>query len=227
MKKRDFSVWLLFLPKSVPAPYAWSIWSEIYQILEPVLDRPRGKASIDTAQTLPDGKLFGARTLQWNLPNLQKVTHDSPLTSSLSEKINFRDLEVSCPSEKKCIEEGVRPDVFVQLRKMSNNETDLINYVFEFVVAQDISDIESASTIARALTNLLRPLAVAELETPWIISRTSAGVTNKLDIIRTFFKADWNWNQTPVESMFEFSGSNFKIRSFVQLNANALEGRDG
>lgn len=182
------------------------------------MNRTRGKASLDTIQVLPDGKLFGGRTVQWSLKNLEKLTHGSPITHAISNTISFSSLYVHCPSETKCLEEGIRPDVYFHLRKVSAVEEDPTNYVFLFAVAQDLPDADSAFPISKSLVELLRPSAVVEIDTPWVIAKTSDGFLHKLEVLRYFFKKDWKWSSKPSLDMFELEGSNFKIRSFNVQN---------
>lgn len=215
MQRRMYQVWVYVLPMNEPAPFTWELWKTVYDLLKDFCHSARGKSQFRAMQTIPKNKTYGPDYLLWNLKNLEKVAHYSPITEPVSQQLRLYNFELSCPSEKVCLTDRHKPDMLLQLHSLSCSSEDRC-YILQFIVAHDKPDFQSAIQISQGLVQLFKPVAIAEIVSPWVLVKLpEESPSRKISRVRYFFRPDWDWQTKPSQDMLNLEGTNATLKSFI------------
>ncbi|OPZ88650.1 MAG: hypothetical protein BWY75_01509 [bacterium ADurb.Bin425] len=89
-------------------------------------------------------------------------------------------------------------------------------YILQFIVAHDKPDFQSAIQISQDLARLFRPVAIAEIVSPWVLVKLpEESPSRKISRIRYFFRPGWDWQAKPSQDMLNLEGTNANLKSFV------------
>lgn len=215
VKKRNYRVWLFLLSPNGPAFWEWDNWMKVSAVIDPLIKLTRGKPTMDVFQTSKTGRKVNQGALLWNPKNMQKWTHHSPLTNDFTEDLNFNFVNMWCPSEVRCSEEGIPADCFVQLKRLQEpffKPSDQVGQIVTIAVAQDLAEMheELLGDCLSKLERLFHPVLLAELTSRWVY-RKDGTTGDCLNNIRRIFKSEWDWGAVPTSDMFEKKGAIYEI----------------
>lgn len=228
MKRRVYKVWILLIPTNAKHFWEWSEWMKLFEILKPLVSKTRGNKVLDVSQTRLDvsqtRKKFrpmNESPMAWTEKNMEKWTHNSPLTAEFTSHLSFNRLELSCPSYETCEKEETRPDVYLSLTNKKNLDESpcgIANQILLMAVATDFLPIVESSMelLPAQLHRLTKPVLFVELTSPWVYKKDHLG-TSELSLVREFFKKDWDWNCQPTVEMFDTQGARYEIDSWYDM----------
>lgn len=214
MKRRNYKVWLLFMPSTAQPLWVWKQWMDFFELINPLVTAIGGSKTLQAIQSC-DSRKLNLRPMAWTRKNMEKWAHHSPLTEDISAQMHFNFLEILCPSEKTCSIEDKSPDLFVRL----DNDTDLQNLprgianqrLLIAIASDQLPD--NGDSLPQAIVDickLTRPMICFELNSPWIIKRNEI-FTKSLRLLREFFRKDWDWNSIPSFNMFDVENTRFEV----------------
>ena len=169
--EREYDVYVLLPAVDAPEIWQWDVWQRVVDIVDPLIKVARDRAAIRTIQ-YEDMKPVSFGRLIWKSPSMQKWTHHSPATESLSSRWRFLSLEVWAPSWTTCERDHRPPDVYMSAYndKFFPGPGTVLQFSQRIVlaVARDISVAASTTrSAALELSAVLKSVLTVFRQRPW------------------------------------------------------------
>lgn len=185
--EKEYSVYVVLSGPHTAKPWAWSLWKEIQNLLEPFASVSRGKAAIRSTQVSGnDGKKISFGKIGWNEKSHAKWTHDSPETETDSKDWRFLNVEAWAPSWTVCEKENSAPDFFLSVNNEHPcGESDKSQFGAIVVVALATSEgserlVQLKAAVTEIAAKLNSPLAIYKRRN-WGTPIGSDGYTDALN----------------------------------------------
>ena len=122
---RDYQVLIILGSPDVQPLWQWERWQRTADLIAPLSNLPRGKASVRCYQYVPNPSSLGTKKeqnfgrLAWDIRSHAKWAHGSPITVDKCRDWDFGSMEAWAPSWTVCEREHLAPDFYFQ---MANEE---------------------------------------------------------------------------------------------------------
>lgn len=118
---RDYQVFVILGSPDVQSLWQWGRWQRAADLIAPLSNLPRGKASVRCHQYVPDPSRLGTKRVQnfgrlaWDLRSHAKWAHGSPITVDKCRDWDFGGMEAWAPSWTACEREHLAPDFYFKM----------------------------------------------------------------------------------------------------------------
>lgn len=172
---RKYEVFVILGDAASEPAWTESRWKLISDILDPLVEKCRGRAAVRSTQLRkgagsPNQRAVSLGRIGWNAQGHKKWVHQSPA----SDGIVFISAEMWAPSWTTCEQEGIAPDLYVAVHNEQPlpGEQVAFNPVFILAVALDADSQMVANTrsSAEALSTTLNSVLRAHWVRPWGIA---------------------------------------------------------
>ena len=184
---RDYQVFVILGSPDVQPLWQWERWKRDADLIAPLLNLPRGKASVRCHQYVPNPSRLGTKMVQnfgrlaWDVRSHVKWAHGSPVTVDKCRGWVFGSMEAWAPSWTVCERENLAPDFYFQMVNERVNraygKTPAFNplVVLAVSLSLDASYGNSFRAAADALATHVRSRLFATRVRPWGYTLATGG----------------------------------------------------
>jgi hypothetical protein len=160
-------------------------WDRIASILDPLIQKARGPATVRTTQLRvgsgsPNQRGISFGRIGWNAQAHKKWVHRASPSGSKDPPVFFVDAQVWAPSPKTCEADGLPPDIYLAVRNEQSAPGARVSFnpVLLLAVALDLGI--AGRSMAEAVADLLGAYVRVRCIRPWGFRVGEAGFANAI-----------------------------------------------
>lgn len=178
---RQYTVHVILGDPSAEPVWHWSRWLQVAKLIDPLIQRARGRPLIQSLQQSEKRKFLKFGRLTWSQDSHAKWTHDSPVTNNDSKSWMFHSAYVEVPSFAVCYEQKQPCDVLFHV--CAQHEIDGVLTFNPAIVLAVAEELQAEQLIIGAVTgiaSLVSAKLVAKQVRPYGIAIANGGYQDGL-----------------------------------------------